>query len=241
MNALELVVMERNRLIRLSIVISIVAFSLAVWSRDPRLNFTTPFSGSEAGNITVGHAILIGQPLLCMMFFVLVAQIVRYTALVDKLPGVVTDHLRWKVMRFGTGRRWVSATQRVCDFFRWFGMVAIPAVACGFLLDAQTDFYSDENGKPGPRYSYGNMFDRKLYDKFYDIKPAYLSVRKKICTKEKAARARERCEDDQKILKRMPTLYQPYNFVGGVILQLLVILGLMCTVRIYFFHSDANQ
>ena len=237
MNTLELVVTERNRLVRLSIIVSIVAFALATWARDPGLNITTPFSGPEAGNITVGHAVLIGHPVLCVIFLVLVAQISRYKSLVGRLAQHERDHLDWKLIRAGSGNIWADSIQYICESFRWFAMVAIPAIASGFLLDAQTDFRNTESKQ---KYSYSNMFDGELWDEFYNIKPSYLSLRKETCGKNAAQEIFDACRREQAILQRMPTLYQPYNFLFGMMFQVIVI-GALIWTAIRYFGSDNTK
>lgn len=241
MNMLELVVMERNRLVRYSILTSVIALVLAIWARDPLLNITTPFSGDEVGNITVGHAVLIGHPIVCVLFFVLVAQIFRYRNLVGSLPMREREHLDWKYGNFENERDLMKVTHAVCDVFRWFGMVGIPVVASGFLLFSQMDF---SNQLSKERFSYRNMFNMEL---FFGVTPSYRTlhsfgkcdddelerIEKDVCIERNTAR--------RAILQRMPTLYQPFNFLGGAILEIIVVLGLFCTTIVYFRRREPGR
>lgn len=240
MNRLELVVIERNRLVRFSILLSVVGFVLATWARDPLLNITTPFSGPDAGNITVGHAVLIGHPVLCVLFLVLAAQIFRYRDLVRNLDGPERTHLDWKLEAGFATTGLSPLVRRICEITRWFAMVAIPAVATGFLLDAQTEFRDQETNA---RYTYKNMltraFDSEFHGTFYEKKVSYMGLanfekcetlqfesQKEVCHKRNDVR--------QRILNRMPMLYQPYNFIFGLLLELIVISSLVGTARHYF-------
>ena len=235
MNELEFVVTERNRLTRLSIVVTIISFALATWARDPGLNITTPFSGSEAGNLTVGHAVLIGHPVLCVIYFVLVAQIFRYKSIVQILTGRERDHLDWKLRRGKSGNNWFDAIHNIYESFRWFAMAAIPAIACGFLLDAQTEFRNIELEK---KYSYSYMMDIHSFHEFYNIKPSYLSLHREECEEYSNEDKKSTCKRKQMILERMPTLYQPYNFIFGLILQVFVAIALVVTAIRYFAKED---
>ena len=247
MNQLELVVMERNRLVRFSILLSVVGFVLATWARDPLLNITTPFSGSDAGNITVGHAVLIGHPVLCILFLVLAAQVFRYKDLVRNLDGAERRHLDWR-LETGIGTTGSSALiRRICEMTRWFAMVAIPAVATGFLLDAQTEF---RDQKTETRYTYKNMltkaFSSEFYNMFYEEKLSYMGLANfdKCETLESDSQKNvcyQRNDVRQRILDRMPTLYQPYNFIFGLLLELIVIGSLIGTARNYFKRGDDGE
>ena len=240
--------MERNRLVRFSILLSVLGFVLATWARDPLLNITTPFSGPDAGNITVGHAVLIGHPVLCILFLVLAAQIFRYRDLVRNLDGSERRHLDWK-LEAGIGTTGMAAiVRRICEVTRWFAMVAIPAIATGFLLDAQTEFRDQETHT---RYTYKNMatkaFNSEFYDMFYEEKLSYMGLANfEDCDTPEAESRRVACFERnavrQRILERMPTLYQPYNFIFGLILELIVIGSLLGTARHYFKgESDGGK
>ena len=237
MNTLELVVTERNRLVRYSIVTSIVALVLAIWARDPRLNITTPFSGDEAENITVGHAVLIGHPVVCVLYFVLVAQIFRYKNLAVLLPPMERRHLDWRYLpEEGNGTWTIRVTRSVCEIFRWFGMVGIPAVGSCFLLASQFDFSNQDTRE---QLRLGNMFNS---EQFFGKKPAYMSLQPPDpCCGHLPEQESEACEAENQatkaILSRMPRLYQPYNFIGGLALEILVMLGLWSTTMV-FFRSD---
>ena len=247
MNQLELVVMERNRLVRFSILLSVVGFVLATWARDPLLNITTPFSGPDAGNITVGHAVLIGHPVLCVLFLVLAAQVFRYKDLVRNLDGAERRHLDWR-LEAGIETTGSSALiRRICEMTRWFAMVAIPAVATGFLLDAQTEFRDQETNT---RYTYKNMFTRafnsEFYNMFYEEKLSYMGLANfENCEPLEAGSQENVCykrnDVRQRILDRMPTLYQPYNFIFGLLLELVVIGSLIGTTRHYFKRDDDGE
>ena len=166
MDLLELVVTERNRLVRYSILTSVVGVVLAIWARDPLLNITPPFSGSNEGNITVGHAVLIGHPIICTLFFLLTAQIFRYKNLVTQLPVQQRNHLDWKFSIQNDGSRFMKITHSMCEFFKWFAMVGIPVLASFFLFFSQLDFENPDNGE---NFSCRHMFSGE----FFDIKPSY--------------------------------------------------------------------
>lgn len=241
MDELELVVQERNRLVRYSFLVSTGALALATWARDPLLQLTTPFSGANAGNITVGHAILIGHPVLCLMFFLLVAQIFRYANLVRQLPARHREHLQWRIGSGSEESRVVRSTRAICEGAKWFGMVGIPAVATLILLVSQTDFmHPDDNRK----FTYRDLFSHD----FNDVKPRYGSLVSLEDCGSLDTPLRDACkrrnDDRASIVHRMPTLYQPYNFWVGLILQSFVFAGAYCTGVLYFGASgtvDASR
>ena len=235
MNLLELVVTERNRLVRYSILTSIVGVVLAIWARDEFLNITTPFSGSNEGNITAGHAVLIGHPIFCTLFLLLTAQIFRYKNLVTQLPIQQQNHLDWKFSVQNDDSRFMKITRSICEFFKWFAMVGVPVLASFILFFSQLDFEVTACGK---KNSYGHIFSGD----FFNIKPSY----KKLHQREECESlsddvnnySRKECEKRNALrvtmLKRMPRLYQPLNFLGGLILQVFVVAASISTFRKYF-------
>ena len=234
MDELELVVQERNRLVRFSFLVSVAALALAIWARDPLLQLTTPFSGSSAGNITVGHAILIGHPVMCVMFLLLVAQIFRYANLVRQLPDRHRKHLEWRIASSSEVSRVVRGTRAICEGAKWLGMVGVPVVATFLLLISQMDFmHPDDNRK----FTCQDLFSHD----FNDVKPRYGSLVELEDCSLLDTRLRDACkrrnDDRASIVHRMPTLYQPYNFWAGLILQSFVFAGAYCTGVLYFGAS----
>ena len=231
MNMLELVVTERNRLIRFSILTSSIALILATWARDPLLSISTPYSGLNVGNLTVGHAILIGHPIVCVFFFLLTAQILRYRALAAQLPSDHREHLEWSLSRASTENLVTKLTHQLCEFFKWFAMVAIPALASFFLFFSQLDF---ENRHTDEEFSIRYLFS----DHFFNIRPSYMGLHNKsTCTignDEEISDCKAKNISRETILGRMPKLYQPYNFLGGLILQVIVTSALVVLVKAYF-------
>ena len=241
MNLLELAVTERNRLTRLCIIVNIVAVGLAIWARDPRLNISIPFSGEDEGNITVGHAVVIGQPLVAILFLVFAAQLLRYNNLLSQLEPDESRHLDWRI-RIAPGDRGLSILIRsVCEFFRWLAMICLPAIACGVLLVAQFEFFVPAlEGKERVKFSISTMFD----DEFYNNKLAYFSLDPKDCspdddhvTSENSAEY-DKCVEENELRKtirdRFPSLYQPLNFLIGAVLQALIVATLAFVTFHYF-------
>ena len=236
MDLLELVVTERNRLMRFSIITSIVTLVLAIWARDPNLHIVTPFSGSDVGNITVGHAILIGQPIVCVLFFLLCAQILRYKNLVARLPDENRKHLDWRFRIENNERGLEKFANGTCEFFKWFSMIAIPAIASFFLLFSQFDLATEEN-----KFSCQHLFNST----FFNEKAVHKSLRLEKCNKfdlviEKAEK--DECKKQKrKILDRMPRLYQPFNFLFGLFLEILVAAALWNMFKKYFLYKRTND
>ena len=207
MNLLELVVTERNRLVRFSIITSIVTLVLAIWARDPNLHIVTPFSGSDVGNITVGHAILIGQPIVCVLFFLLCAQILRYKNLVARLPDKNRKHLDWQFRIKNNERGLEKFVNGTCEFFKWFSIIAIPAIASFFLLFSQFDLATEKN-----KFSCQHLFNGTFLNK----RAVHYSFRPEKCKKIESGAEKDECKKQKrKILDRMPRLYQPFNFLFG--------------------------
>ena len=96
MDMLALAVSERNRLVRMAIFTSAVGIVFALWARDPYLTVSLPFSGSEAGNLTAGHIVLVGHPLYCLLYILLTSQLFRYDKLLSRLAESDVKQFDWK-------------------------------------------------------------------------------------------------------------------------------------------------
>ena len=143
MTSLELAISERNRLVWLSIVTTVYAFSSTLAALDPFLNVNLPFTGTQVGNITAGHVVLIGHPILCLLILILCAQIQRYNRILSTLD--VTDserkHLDWRSFIDSDRTRWEKHSQRIGESFRWFALLGLPAIATIVLFYQQFHFY----------------------------------------------------------------------------------------------------
>ena len=236
MELLELVVTERNRLMRYSAITSIVSLVLATWARDPLLNITTPFSGEEVGNITVGHAILIGQPIVCFLFFLLCAQISRYKNLAAQLPDEEREHLDWKYFAGNEKHGFMKFVHKACEFSKWFLMIGIPAFASFFLFASQFDLEVNKQ-----KVSYRHLFNHDYFGK----RPLRVQLRPVECKSGWSKSKKKDCEEQniirKKIGSRMPRLYQPFNFLGGLFLQILVVGGLWSMFKKYFLRKQATN
>ena len=233
MNLLELVVTERNRLVRYSIILSVVSTVLAIWARDPFLSISTPFSGDDVGNITVAHAVLIGHPVVCVLFLAFTAQILRYKALVVQLPRSQVEHLDWRYCVSAEERGMRKTVRVVAEFFKWFAMVAVPAVASLFLLVSQFDF---RDRCTGEYITYSRMFDGSYFGESVSYKSVHIGER---CSKPSHSVGSDE-KRIEKILDRMPTLYQPANFLGGLLLEIAVVCSLVCMFLRYFGKEGAS-
>lgn len=224
MKLLDVAVGERSRLMRFCVLLNAVAIVLAIWARDPLLSINTPFTGAEVGNITVGHAILIGQPLIAVLYLVFIAQLYRYDNILRQLRGSVRILLDWRFRStpHDLGVRWV--VRCVAETFRWFCMTAVPVVACGFLLSSQFDFkiYDPQTTKT-TNSSWSTIFDSsfsgdKASQSFRTLQPD--------CCENLRGSDREECRDGnltrEKIRRRLPVLYQPWNFLFGSLAQLCI-------------------
>ena len=233
MDLLELVVTERNRLVRFSIITSIATLVLAIWARDPKLHIVTPFSGSDVGNITVGHAILIGQPVVCILFFLLCAQILRYKNLVARLSDENREHLDWEFRIRNDERGFLNFVYRACEFFKWFSMIGIPAVASFFLLFSQFDLETKKK-----EFSCQHLFNGTFLDK----RAVHKSLRLEKCERIEPKTEKDECKKHRKkILGRMPRLYQPFNFLIGLFLEILVAGAVWSMFKKYFLYKRTND
>lgn len=232
MNRLELVVTERNRLIRYSTITSLVSLVLAVWARDPLLYLTTPFTGTEVGNITVGHIILIGQPVVCILFFLLAAQVLRYKRCVRLLRDPEREHLDWQFPDRRVGQTVVAFGRAGCEFARWFAMAGIPVLVGFVLLFSQFDLQVCEDKASVVCMFNGTSFDVKASYKGWVGEDCAVHIEGSI--------KRTDCQRRQAILSRMPTLYQPLNFLVGLVLQSFAVILLFGLYRIYFVRGEAT-
>ena len=123
------------------------------------------------------------------------------------------------------------------------------AIAAGFLLDAQTEFSTKHS--EGEKYTYGaianNFFHAEFHKKFYSTRPIYLNVGDDAeCAALDLDADKERCREENKlrerIMDRMPYLYQPYNMILGILFQLIVIVAWVATAIGYFSkHNDVDS
>ena len=236
MKLLELAVTERNRLTRFCFVLNILSLILAMWARDPLLDIGTPFSWGDTGNITVGHVILIGQPIIAILFLVFVAQIYRYSNVISQLSTNERGLIDWR-FRTGTSeyalRRFV---RYVGEFFRWLAMIAIPAVSSGMLLFSQFDFKAcDETTRQEIKFSISEMFNPAFSGDRDSVSFRELeSLDCKGCSGGNDSKKKEEDKDRGKIGSGLPKLYQPWNFIVGAFMQILVIAAFLFVSVDYF-------
>ena len=223
---------------RFCLLLNIVAVVLAIWARDPLLSLHTPFSGGQPGNITVGHAVLIGQPFVSILFLVFVAQLFRYTNILSQLKPNEGQHLDWRCRLMRNDLGCTTIVRFLCEIFRWFAMIALPVIASGFLLYSQFDFWTHpQNGKDSTQFSVTTMFDEEFSGK----QPSYRSLQPDPCQKDKYGRINKKCQnlniEREAIRERLPTLYQPWNFLIGSVLQILDIIAFIFVTFCLFFPA----
>lgn len=195
MNALEFAISERNRLVWLSITTSVLGFAFAVAARDPFLNINLPFTGTEVGNITAGHVVLLGHPLLCLLYLLLCSQIYRYHGLI--LTSCVTDnarrHLDWRLVSNFEGSMLARSLQTLSECFRWFALLVVPLIASVILYESQFHFYYSPLEASDNRlriYDNRHYCDKKwkkidleyiFRNNFQTIVASYLKLRRNQC------------------------------------------------------------
>ena len=239
MTLLELAVTDRNRLVRFCILLNTLSLVSAIWARDPLLNIGTPFTAGDVGNITVGHIVLIGQPVIAVLYIFFIAQFYRYLNMVDQLPSAEASLIDWHFRRYAMD----SGLRRVVKYFaelaRWFSIFAIPALASGFLLYSQFDFKACDENRNEITFSISEMFnpafsgDRGIRQSFRS-----LDIANYECIDEKYEKAVEQSNRNDKtyakIRIRLPKLYQPWNFISGALIQIIVTISLALVSVDYF-------
>ena len=143
MTSIELAISERNRLVWLSIVTTVYAFASTLAALDPFLNLSLPFTGTQVGNITAGHVVLFGHPILCLIILILCAQIQRYQRVLSAADISESErkHLDWRSHIDFDRTRWERHSQRIGESFRWFALLGLPALATIVLFNQQFHFY----------------------------------------------------------------------------------------------------
>ena len=223
MNVLELVISERNRLVRMATFTCFVGIVFALWARDPYLTVSLPLSGPEAGNLTAGHIVLVGHPLYCLLFLLLVLQVLRYDKLLFRLPLSDMKHLDWKPR---VSKKWPLRKRifaRFNEFPRLFALAFVPMLMGTLMYSSTFQFYMcgdvEETMRSGS-CCYENYlgFEWKklrpldlVIEEFPTIKPAFSSLRHKNECHFLSSRAKEACQEREmnriRILLRMPKLY----------------------------------
>ena len=143
MTSLEFAISERNRLVWLSIVTTVFAFASTLAALDPFLNVNLPFTGTQVGNITAGHIVLFGHPILCLIVLILCAQIQRYHRILTAIEISDSEkyHLDWRQRISSSQTTWERRSQRIVESFRWFALLGLPALATVVLFCQQFHFY----------------------------------------------------------------------------------------------------
>ena len=143
MTSLEFAISERNRLVWLSIVTTVFAFASTLAALDPFLNVNLPFTGTQIGNITAGHIVLLGHPILCLLVLILCAQIQRYHRVLNSIDisDLEKDHLDWRQHINFKQTDWERRSQRIVELSRWFAFLGLPTLATVVLFCQQFHFY----------------------------------------------------------------------------------------------------
>lgn len=143
MTSLEFVISERNRLVWLGIVTTVFAFASTLAALDPFLNVNLPFTGTQIGNITAGHVVLFGHPILCLLVLVLCAQINRYDRILNTIDISYSkkQHLDWRQRINSSQTTWERRLQRLMESFRWFALLGLPTLATVVLFNQQFHLY----------------------------------------------------------------------------------------------------
>ena len=240
MNLLDLAVTERNRLTRFCILLNAVSLISAIWARDPLLKISTPFTEGDVDNITVGHIILIGQPIIAMLFLFFVAQFYRYARIIDRLSLDERYLLDWRFRAIKNDDWLRRIVKCIAEWVRWFFVLSIPVISSGFLLYSQFDFkvFDDEKGKE-INFSLSEMFNPAFSgNRGFRQSFRSLDIKNCVCVGINDAETFDRCEQTNetyaKIRKRLPKLYQPWNFIGGAIMQLIITYSLVIVSIDYF-------
>ena len=239
MTLLELAVTERNRLVRFCILFNTLALVSVIWARDPLLNISTPFTADDVANITVGHIILIGQPVIAVLYLFFIAQFYRYLNVVDQLTFADSNLIDWRFRRYTMDSGLRRIVKCFAEWVRWFSVLAIPALASGFLLYSQFDFKACDENQKEITFSISELFnpafsgDRGLRQSFRS-----LGIANCVCIVEKGEKSFEDCNWNNKtyakIRIRLPKLYQPWNFIFGALIQVIVTISLVLGTVDYF-------
>ena len=239
MTLLELAVTDRNRLVRFCILLNTFALISAVWARDPLLNISTPFTADEVGNITVGHIVLIGQPVIAVLYLFFIAQFYRYLNMVNQLTSAEASLIDWHFRRYEMDGGLRRGVKYFAELARWFSILAMPALASGFLLYSQFDFKACDENRNEITFSVSKMFnsafsgDRGIRQSFRS-----LGIANCKCIDKKKEKAVEECtwtnKTYAKIRIRLPKLYQPWNFIFGALIQIIVTISLVLVSIDYF-------
>ena len=91
----EVLVAERNRLLRMSTFTTIMAVVLATWSRAPLMSFKLPLGGAEVENLTAGHVVLIGYPFFVILILLLAGQMLRVDQMVQEVSEFEAKYASW--------------------------------------------------------------------------------------------------------------------------------------------------
>lgn len=264
---LDIVVTERNRLVRLSIFTSITGIVLSLWARDPYLNVSLPFSGEEAGNFTAAHIVLVGHPFYCLLFLILCSQIFRYEKLLESLQVTFRAHFDWKGYSQKSSPRFERFATGLFEALRFFAVIGLPVVASFVLYTSHFGFYmcgtpqylqkrgpyvcEREDLRERPPYLHSPAWElitlRKMVsNRGRTIKPAYLALRTlNRCSHFDSigkGECKKRESQRQRILLRTPKLYQPINLAINSFFQLCAIVAfLAATIRYIRPHSRAQS
>lgn len=233
MSLSEVVINERNRLSRTSVLTTIIAILLATWARDPLLSFKLPLSGAEIDNLTAGHAVLLGYPFLAVLIFLLAGQVVRFEQMTKKLTQFEQKYADWRfpeISDFTTRAEKCIAV--LSGLAKYIAMILMPFAASIIIFTSLFDFRKC-NGDPSCNQAeelnvYEHLFSATLWDK----RPSYLNLNDddgsngNDCENINARRANVR--------SRLPYIYGPLQHWVYLLFQCLLFVAWWILTRRYF-------
>lgn len=225
----EILIDERSRLEKLGATTTILGVLLAVWSRDPLLQIELPLGGARLANLTAGHAITLGFPLLCMMYFWTLGQLFRVqhmrqivrATLPDRLAE--TDYLKLSARQ----ERWpLWMSSRIALGVRIGTIVVLPAVASLVLFLSYFDFVPVDTVNKGQCYTESGRFypsDYLFSVRLWDCQPSYMGLgRRRI----KKCDGNAECVNEiMKVKRNLPRLYAPVQSWAYLGLESLILIG----------------
>ena len=176
MENLELAISERTRTNQLCGLTAILGTLLAIWARDPLLEIGIPLASVEVRNLTAGHAVLLGYPLLTILIFLMAGQILRMNRVVSTLSLDSQILLKWNMP---TPPDFCSKLERcvliAAGSTKYFSLIAIPFIASIVLACSLFEFRVCSNDcctEAKELSVYQHLFTTELWE----TRPSYMGL-----------------------------------------------------------------
>ena len=233
---------ERKRLTRLGVSISIFCVLISTWARDPLINIELPLGGAKIENLTAGHAVLLGFPVVTFLILWLAGQAMRVDGLYQSLNPEQRKASDWRVSIASVKPRWVSAVvSRAAIATRYFVIVLLPFVASLVLFTSYFDLRKcEENDRACSQGKEVTTLAFFFSTELWEVRPSYIGLNPKVCkeTGSGCDVVNRRNKVKEEIRRHIPYVYAPLQSWIYSLFQALNVIAFLFLTSLYFRRSS---